>query len=229
MSVGASILLKFFGIKMRLFWSFQKSAILRRYTRLFLRLKFRATSPFSASSESGLIYETTPLLATNWLLGFNKSPTTPDVQLNCNRHKMSYRPVSPCGWIFWNVPRMFLRKWRYQCWTQSDLFKITSLKRSPRHNRWEFWCSMSFTVYKLPFDSSKSNVNFVGDWIPETWTFLLVVVTLMDLFARHFPYTTIRSQHRKLSEWEGILPPLSRFLYLFSYVQFFILKCYIFT
>ena len=29
-----------------------------------LRLKFRATSPFSASSESGLIYETTPLFAT---------------------------------------------------------------------------------------------------------------------------------------------------------------------
>lgn len=31
---------------------------------LSLRLKFRATSPFSASSESGLIYETTPLFAT---------------------------------------------------------------------------------------------------------------------------------------------------------------------
>ena len=53
---------------------------------LSLRLKFRATSPFSASSESGLIYGTTPLFATNWLLGFNKSPSTPDVQLNCNRH-----------------------------------------------------------------------------------------------------------------------------------------------
>ena len=30
---------------------------------LSLRLKFRATSPFSVSSESGLIYETTPLFA----------------------------------------------------------------------------------------------------------------------------------------------------------------------
>ena len=31
---------------------------------LSLRLKFRATSPFLASSESGLIYETTPLFVT---------------------------------------------------------------------------------------------------------------------------------------------------------------------
>ena len=31
---------------------------------LSLRLKFHATSPFSASSESGLIYETTSLFAT---------------------------------------------------------------------------------------------------------------------------------------------------------------------
>ena len=53
---------------------------------LSLRLKFRATSQFSASSEPGLIYETTPLFASNWLLGFNKSQSTPDVQLNCNRH-----------------------------------------------------------------------------------------------------------------------------------------------
>ena len=53
---------------------------------LSLRLKFRATSPFSVSSESGLIYETTPLFASNWLLGFNKSQSTPNVQLNCNRH-----------------------------------------------------------------------------------------------------------------------------------------------
>ena len=32
---------------------------------LSLRLKFRATSQFSVSSESGLIYETTPLFASN--------------------------------------------------------------------------------------------------------------------------------------------------------------------
>ena len=32
---------------------------------LSLRLKFHATSQFSASSESGLIYETTPLFASN--------------------------------------------------------------------------------------------------------------------------------------------------------------------
>ena len=53
---------------------------------LSLRLKFRATSQFSASSEFGLIYETTLLFASNWLLGFNKSQSTQDVQLNCNRH-----------------------------------------------------------------------------------------------------------------------------------------------
>ena len=76
--------------------------------------------------------------------------------------------LSICSGIL--IARMFLRKWRYKCWTESDLFKITSPKRSPRHNIWEFWYSMSFTVYKLPFDSSKSNVNFVGDWIPDTRT-----------------------------------------------------------
>ena len=32
---------------------------------LSLRLKFRATSQFSVSSESGLIYKTAPLLVTN--------------------------------------------------------------------------------------------------------------------------------------------------------------------
>ena len=58
----------------------------RGFKSLSLRLKFNATSPFSVSSESGLIYETTPLFASNWLLGFNKSPSTPNVQLNCNRH-----------------------------------------------------------------------------------------------------------------------------------------------
>ena len=35
---------------------------------------------------------------------------------------------------------------------------------------------------------------------PKPELLLLVLVPLMDLFARHFPYTTIRSQHRKLSE-----------------------------
>ena len=58
----------------------------RGFESLSLRLKFNATSPFSASSESGVIYETTPLFASNWLLGFNKSPSTPNVQLNCNRN-----------------------------------------------------------------------------------------------------------------------------------------------
>ena len=103
------------------------------------------------------------------------------------RYKMSYRPVSPCGWIFWNVPRMFLRKWRYQCWTQSDLFKITSPKRSPHHNRWEFWYSMLFTVYKLPFDSSKSNVNFVGDWIPDTCTSPIRICDIDGFIRPTFP------------------------------------------
>ncbi len=58
----------------------------RGFESLSLRLKFRATSPFSVSSESGFIYETTRLFVTSWLSGFNKSPSTPDVQLNCNRH-----------------------------------------------------------------------------------------------------------------------------------------------
>lgn len=83
--------------------------------------------------------------------------------------------------------RMFLRKWRYKCWTQSDLFKITSPKRSPRHNRWEFWYSISFTVYKLPFDSSKSNVNFVGDWIPDTCTSPIRICDIDGFIRPTFP------------------------------------------
>ena len=62
------------------------AARLRGFESLSLRLKFNTTSPFSASSESGLIYETTPLFASNWLLGFIKCQSTPNVQLNCNRH-----------------------------------------------------------------------------------------------------------------------------------------------
>ena len=86
MCVVTSILLKIFGTKMRLFWKFKKFLILRGYTRLFLRLKFHATSPFSASSESGFIYVCPRSFATTWLLGFDKSPCPPNVQLNCNRH-----------------------------------------------------------------------------------------------------------------------------------------------
>ena len=86
MCVVTSISLKIFGSKMRLFEVFKNLSFLRHYLLLFLRLKFRATSPFSASSESGLIYETTLLFVTILSLGFNKIPSTPDVQLNCNRH-----------------------------------------------------------------------------------------------------------------------------------------------
>ena len=86
MCVVTSISLKIFGSKMRLFEVFKNLSFLRHYLLLFLRLKFHATSPFSVSSESGLIYETTPLFVNSWLLGCNKSPSKPDVQLNCNRH-----------------------------------------------------------------------------------------------------------------------------------------------